>query len=765
MSYEIHRIYLKNETDMKTMYEKFLSDSPKSFWLDTETNGLDISVGGSVAFLITFGWKVKNDIFIYAVWEIPTFGKYLGKMLLKTQRNWAFNAKFDLNILRNTYNFGTKDLLVHSKWYDIISLWRLTHNVDDPTKSVALKSLAKTELRHDASDKKDEIASILTKLNSKRKIELKKFIKEKTNLILTSDKLDLIINDRNIFVDNIYYDLYNQFCLTNPVPTYQTVFGLVPDLVIEYGMDDIEFSILLTIKYWSELNKRQQLEIFEKEQKIVLPIANQERNGIEIDPNYLEESIGKVREYCGYIDNCLDKLINDIYNTRLLDENDVNVRYRAINIYAYKTRKQKGKTVSIGSQNAEKKLLKFLEVWKPNPKINLNSTEHINFFLLFSFGLKSDKWDKNALENILDKVKKLNNKTLIELNLIKFIEYLFIYRRIRKWANTYVGRFAKLLSESRTNRIHPSFNAYKVVTGRFSSPFHQQPKDEILDVRNNELLFNPRKIVKVPKDSIGIVCLDLSQIEIRVNAHFTHMIGHPDKVLDDVLLNGKDMHSITAAQAFHPVEFAQDPDKACLLVSKENRNAAKNLNFALQYGGGVNSIRNHPKLMHLSVELQDKLLNAYDKTRTGTRAYQKWAIECMQTQTIEIDGKTLHYVENLYKRRYYATPDWAFREAYKAINYLIQGTCADALKDSLYKVDKFLNDNNCKSKLILNVHDEIQVELYENEEWIIPYLKSFMEDMSWSVYIPIICDIELFKTSWNEKYEVVYENSMLIPKE
>jgi DNA polymerase I-like protein with 3'-5' exonuclease and polymerase domains len=129
-------------------------------------------------------------------------------------------------------------------------------------------------------------------------------------------------------------------------------------------------------------------------------------------------------------------------------------------------------------------------------------------------------------------------------------------------------------------------------------------------------------MVRCSPDALGVVVLDLSQIEIRVNAHYTHLIGHPDEVLDNVLFHGGDMHSITAASAFHSAEYAKDPQKAIELVQKNERNAAKSLNFAMQYGGSMNAISTHPVLGKLPHDVQNNLHKAFKTTRSGTIAYQ-----------------------------------------------------------------------------------------------------------------------------------------------
>jgi DNA polymerase-1 len=107
----------------------------------------------------------------------------------------------------------------------------------------------------------------------------------------------------------------------------------------------------------------------------------------------------------------------------------------------------------------------------------------------------------------------------------------------------------------------------------------------------------------------------------------------------------------------------------------------------------------------------------------------------------------------MYGRVYYLTNT---DKAYKVGNYLVQGSCADMLKDYIVRIGEFLKENNCKTKFFANIHDELQFSVYKGEEWIFPYIKQIMEDVDW-MKVPVVVDLEITETTWAEKKDVYLE--------
>lgn len=756
-----------NDNNVVEMWNFFKTTKAAHHCIDTETNGLCVGAGGSVSFLLAYSIIYKNEEGIQKrsfVFE-PTRMTVMAtkRMMQQAKYVWAYNAPFDLNIMLNTCGEDFFHDYDFENWFDIMSLWRLTHNVDEPTENLQLKSVATRELKLYAKDMQDKIKDLLKKQEQVWNKNFTTYAKE-NGFKIKADEVNKL-KKGDVFMDWEKIDFFNKYEAQHPQPNYWTVYLEAPEIMKEYNCWDTQEGLDLVIKWWPELIARGQHDLLIEEGKVCRAIAWQERNGITIDIDYLKQSRERVLEYYQYIQDTLKDIIQKSWDMKAVPLDQDQYYYESLRLFSSKTRKVKGKETALGFELIEKKVKTFLSWWTTDPlQLNINSSEQILLYMYYAFFMTSPtgSWDKVVMDDKEEAIKKILEqpqpdiiKTRYELA-AKFIQYLKLYRRIAKWANTYIGRFIHDYETIGTGKIHPSFNGNKTVTGRFSSPFQQQPKDVLRDIRdpeNEEPLFSPRRMVRCSPDALGVVVLDLSQIEIRVNAHYTHLIGHPDEVLDNVLFHGGDMHSITAASAFHSAEYAKDPQKAIELVQKNERNAAKSLNFAMQYGGSMNAISTHPVLGKLPHDVQNNLHKAFKTTRSGTIAYQDWAMSTMKTNIVKVHGNILHYVENMYGRRYFAPPVWVEKNAFKAINYLIQGTCADTLKMALVRLYRYFKDNNLKSRLIVNIHDEVQIEILNNEWFVVPAAKAIMETVDYETNIPILCDIEMYTDRWDNKKE------------
>lgn len=159
------------------------------------------------------------------------------------------------------------------------------------------------------------------------------------------------------------------------------------------------------------------------------------------------------------------------------------------------------------------------------------------------------------------------------------------------------------------------------------------------------------------------------------------------------------------------------------------------------YGAGYEALRANSACKDLTDEQVHNLHDAYGKTFPKVKAYQ----EIVQ-RTINRRG----FVENEFGRRYYIKNN---RFAYKCANYLIQGTCADAVKEVQIKLDKLFTEKCYKSRIVISVHDELIVEIADGEEYIVKEILNIMADQSWST-IPFIAEPEMFTTKWSDKKEV-----------
>jgi DNA polymerase-1 len=170
------------------------------------------------------------------------------------------------------------------------------------------------------------------------------------------------------------------------------------------------------------------------------------------------------------------------------------------------------------------------------------------------------------------------------------------------------------------------------------------------------------------------------------------------------------------------------------------RKYGKIANFLKNYGGGIGAIMDQ---LSVTEDIAKALDEGYYKAFPAILDYQKWV-----TDNLFKYG----YIENRFGRRYYMQNSRLF---YKAINYVIQGGCADLLKDRQIAVEDFLKYHKLKSKLLLPVHDEIQILIHKDEEHVVSQIKKIMQDVDqYMPNIPMICDVEKTDTNWAEKYKV-----------
>ncbi len=242
-------------------------------------------------------------------------------------------------------------------------------------------------------------------------------------------------------------------------------------------------------------------------------------------------------------------------------------------------------------------------------------------------------------------------------------------------------------------RIHTSFQQTETRTGRISSI---EPNMQNIPVRT-EIGSNLRKFFRAGEGGM-LVDADYSQIELRVLAHIAQ-----DKNMIDAFLHGADIHTATASQVFNLPP---------LYVTPLMRSRAKAVNFGIVYGIGAFSLSQD---IGVSVAEADKYIKDYLRTYSGVKQYME--------DTIAF-GKEHGYVQTLYGRRRYLPELAASNRNIKAfgervaMNTPIQGTAADIIKIAMVRVHRRLAAEGMKSRLVLQIHDELIVEspVEENEK-------------------------------------------------
>ena len=291
------------------------------------------------------------------------------------------------------------------------------------------------------------------------------------------------------------------------------------------------------------------------------------------------------------------------------------------------------------------------------------------------------------------------------------------YREYTKLKSTYVDALQKQVNPD-TGRVHTSYNQTGSVTGRIAST---DPNLQNIPIRT-ELGRQVRKAF-IAAPGCSLVAVDYSQIELRVAAH---MAG--DQAMLEAFREGKDIHTITAA-AIHNIPEDQ--------VSSQQRRDAKAINFGLIYGMSPFGLT---QTTDLTLAEAEQFVETYFQRFPGIKGY----LDGIREQAREIG-----YVETLLGRRRYfprmattTNVNIRRREEREAINAPIQGTAADIMKLAMIAVADRLESSGSASKILLQVHDELVLEVKDEQvEETIKLVKSAMEDV-YSLEIPLTTEAQ-----------------------
>jgi len=340
-------------------------------------------------------------------------------------------------------------------------------------------------------------------------------------------------------------------------------------------------------------------------------------------------------------------------------------------------------------------------------KFNVNSPKQLASILFDKLGLPNKAKNSTGIE-VLENL----------LNIHPIIELIIRYRKIAKLNNTYVESYLEKI-DPKTHLVHTIFNQMLTSTGRLSST---EPNLQNIPIREEEGR-NLRKIFISRHENGKIISADYSQIELRLLAHFSG-----DEKLINAFINNLDIHRKTASEIFGlPLEFIND----------DMRRKAKEVNFGIIYGisdfglsQSIHSTRKEAK------EYIEKYFESYPKVKE----YLESSIEF---------AKQNGYIKTLYNRRRiidelksnnYNLKQFGQRVA---LNMPLQGTASDIIKMAMIEIDKEFKKQNLKSKLILQIHDELIVDTTNDEVEIVKeILKTKMENVV-KLSIPLVVNISV----------------------
>ena len=369
----------------------------------------------------------------------------------------------------------------------------------------------------------------------------------------------------------------------------------------------------------------------------------------------------------------------------------------------------KEKLNELGSQFKE--IIKKLEseIYEiSGEEFNINSPKQLGVILFEKLGLPVIKKTKSGYSTNAEVLDKLKDQSPI-------IDKIIEYRQIVKLNSTYVEGLLSIINPI-DGRIHSSFNQTITTTGRISST---EPNLQNIPVKL-EMGRNIRKVF-ISDKGCKLVDADYSQVELRVLAHMSQ-----DETMIDAFKHNEDIHTKTASQVFN---VSMDE------VTSKQRSDAKAVNFGIVYGKsdfGLSEDLNIP--VKQAKEYIENYFNKYNKIK-----------EFMDN--IIDDASSNGYVTTILNRRRYIpeikSSNFMLRNAGKraAMNAPIQGSAADIIKIAMINVYKKLEENNLKSKLILQVHDELIVEAVDSE---IDIVKKIVKDeMENAVCLDVNLDVDL----------------------
>lgn len=296
----------------------------------------------------------------------------------------------------------------------------------------------------------------------------------------------------------------------------------------------------------------------------------------------------------------------------------------------------------------------------------------------------------------------------------QIVEKILDYRGLKKLLSTYVDALPELINP-KTGRIHTSFNQTVTATGRLSS---SNPNLQNIPVRDDD----GKEIRKafIPDDGCEFFSADYSQIELRIMAHLSE-----DDNMIEAFREEQDIHVATAAKIYK-INIDE--------VTREQRSKAKTANFGIIYGISVFGLAER-----LNVDRKEakELIDGYFENYPKVKAYMDENIR---------SARDKGYIETIFKRKRYL-PDINSRNAVvrgyaerNAINAPIQGSAADIIKVAMIRIYKRFIDEGIKSKMILQVHDELNFSVLREEKEKVQQIVISEMEAAYKMKVPLLAD-------------------------
>jgi DNA polymerase-1 len=659
------------------------------------------------------GWTFVIDLEAYPILGRQVI-KVWHKLVKRSPKNLGANVKYDLHMLANIDLPYDGDNISDLQMWIRLGMDAIPVRFGGPP--LALKDFAAKYIDASAKDHEHKLDAERTKIAKDLNAKLRKRLGWKQKQIEDFFK-DPIHDAQDLPADK--YEAWVQW-FHEDVPEYMQpqVFGAVDsdmvgyqtlnrENVIEYGHFDIVWVLEAYHMLKEAVRIRGNMDAIAIEESNIYPIFDMERVGFAADKDYIMESRVKLKEY---------------------------IMQRRADMF-----RLAGREFTIGQHAVIKEVLATLGV-----PVESTGAEELDITCAH---LKHQG----------------NNETAVD-----FIEVLQELRTLEKWYSTYINRF--LVDLKYGNILCTQINLSGAVSGRVTCDFQQFPKAAIKTIDGQEL-FKPRRIFIVPEGYKGIIYLDYSQIELRLQAMYTILVGEGDLNLCRAYMPYKchcntlgNMHVAFRPDVLYHIKHAYDtawyldeaPEvkwtptdvhgattKAAFNIDETDerfhdlRYIGKRVNFAKNYGAQRGKIEE--MFPEYDDDTIDRINDAYYIAFPGVKKYHDYCYALANRQA---------YGQNLYGVRYYNT------SGHKLINILIQGTGAYVLKTKIPQIAKYLKDGNYKSKLQMQIHDELSFCWHPDDPPELFFeIKHIMEDFT-DFLVPIVADMEVTYTTWADKVEV-----------
>lgn len=753
---EVTKKYIKYwVSSFKDIEQLFHEDNPKLGVFDSETTGLHIIK--DKPFMWVFGWIIPKENRKDAGVKGRVFAfdhnlDILNPVITLSKQFMMFvghNVKYDMHML---INGGVDENLVYSlnNISDTMGLCRMSFDAvsaRDGGDVLGLKKVSEKYIDPRAGEFEKEVKKELRKINDAKRTLLKDILKpykgwglgkiKEVFKVKKRNEMDLFTKERKqrwVEVPSEIEEIYYKWMEENPFANYSEV---DKDIMIEYVHGDGIYTLELVEYTYPTVLKRNQKAIFNQENNLIMELLKMERTGMKVDMPYLR--------------SCFDKCEGEIQRM-------------------------------------------YEELWGiVGANFTVSEKKDIGDYFEKKLGERPASTDKAFLKKHKDdRVSQLITRL----------------RRLEKWQSTYISRIMEVAEHD--GHFYTQYGQFNTVSGRLGSDAQQFPKERIL-TEEGELyekehgegkaavemeLFSPRRAFIVEGGKYNkIAYFDLSQIELRAQANYTVLLHKPDLNLCRAYMpfkchhylteeeykfdekkdrvrwsektpDGKSVWLLENGEHWTPTDVHSETSHNTLIALNYNceeqykkyshstetpvdeksfkkfwRYIGKMFNFMRNYGGGAAKAS---EALEVSMEIANALVSGWSRTFPQVSYYQKQVAKKVQGA---------NHAVNMYGRVYYLTNT---DKAYKVGNYLVQGSCADCLKDYVIKIGRFLKENGCKTKPLANIHDELQFLVYDGEEWIFPHIKRIMEDVEW-MKVPVVVDLEISESTWADKKDAYIE--------